>query len=389
MPPQPLTIASVNLTNAIPKRVRLICESVSESYTVTQICWSRHPGIVTDSHTVNIASGSILTYLVRVWVHLLRGGYDVILFDDLRLLPVLTTLRRIKGVRLAYNRQEVPNATLTIRLQSKIRMPFSWAAKVACWLEGILGRRVAGVITIPVNSKQTSYLESWKRPILALANYPELSTVVYKERTRQSKSLIQMIYSGAIRPETGLYQYLELVSRLNSDDNGLRVGLTLVGHVWDSSPNRLSQLITKYGCTGSVEYLEWVPYEQLQNIYKSSDIALAYADPNHYKYSLMEPGSSRKIFTYMAAGLPILAGGAFSETVEKEAVGLRSEFEDRCELLKNAVLLARDGELRDSMSGNGVRAIEQEYNWDKYRKTILDFFNRIASDPGEYVDKPL
>ena len=292
-------------------------------------------------------------------------------------------------MRLAYNRQEVPNATLTMRIHSKTRIPLPWAGKLACWLEGMLGRRTVGVITIPVKSTQTSYLESWQRPILALANYPELDTVVRKERTRKPKSLIRMVYSGAIRPETGLYQYLDLVSQLNSDANGLHVGLTLVGHVWDSSPNRLNQLISEYGCTGDVEYLEWVPYEQLQEIYKSSDIALAYADPDHYKYSLMESGSSRKIFTYMAAGLPILAGGAFSKTIEKESVGLCSAFKDRCKLFENAVLLASDSGLRENMSNNGIKAIEQEYNWDKYKKPILEFFDRITSDNSEYVDKPL
>jgi glycosyltransferase involved in cell wall biosynthesis len=385
MLPQQPKIASINLTNAIPKRVKLICQSVDTEYNISQICWQRHNKVVA-SDAINVESRNLLSYFLKVWLTAFRGKFDVILFDDFRLLPVVVLLRIFSQVQLVYNRQEVPTATVAERLSSKFGLSNKTSNKIAEWLEGFLGRKVAGVITIPVGQSQTRYLRSWNRPILVLANYPELSSLVSRRAKRNSSHEIRLIYSGAIKPETGLYQYLELVSLLNNDANAPRVVLTLVGHVWDSSGIQINQIIENYNCSDFVNYRQWVPYNELQQIYDSSDIALAYADPTHIKYSLMESGSSRKVFTYMAAGLPILAGGAFSQIVAEESVGLCSGFSDSEEMHENARKLIHNSKLRAEMSVNALNAISSRYNWDQYGDATINFFKDITNNSMKYGD---
>jgi glycosyltransferase involved in cell wall biosynthesis len=93
-------------------------------------------------------------------------------------------------------------------------------------------------------------------------------------------------------------------------------------------------------------------------------------------------GLSSKIFTYMAAGLPILAygpaGGALQQFVEGNRIGLFSEIGDAEALIRNIEILATDAGIREDCAAQ-VRRIASQYTMEAQTRNIEPLFQALVS----------
>lgn len=87
-------------------------------------------------------------------------------------------------------------------------------------------------------------------------------------------------------------------------------------------------------------------------------------------------GTPVKLFTYLSAGLPIVANeiGGWSEIIETEKVGLLSPDSPK-EFGEILSALLADPALIEECALNGYELIKRKYNWDKSAELLLNSYN--------------
>jgi len=373
--------AALNLTNAIPKRVHLISSELSLLGSIEQICWERFDrgNAPPDAHLIQ--AGSSLTYLFKLAITLIRGHFKAYLFDDMRLLPLVAIIGKIKGAKLIYNRQEVPTLDASRALTKLLRLPKSWSISIAEAVETFFGRWVDLVISIPLSESGSERLAKWGQPLVTMMNVPEKANAALPRRpsSRSADEPAMLIYSGAVSLENGLLSYLRLVRRLSGAGGCREVRLLLIGRLWKSSAEALQALIRQESCEGLVEYREWVPYDELMVLLSSADIGLAMTDPGYEKYAHMGDGASRKVFTYMAAGVPVIAGGVFGKVIAEERAGHFVEYDDVDAMFAAAQSILSDPAEALAMSERAQSAILNKYNWEIERGKLIGLLREVTS----------
>jgi len=375
------SIAFLNCTNAIPKRILLISSEFSTFNTVKHICWQKFDSGNAPSDAQLIKAASCFAFLFKLSIALIIGRYKAYVFDDMRILPIAVILGKLKGVKLIYNRQEVPSLTAAQMLHKMFRLPKKHSIAIAEAVESFFGRKVNLVISIPLKKSVEYRLINWGCPLVSISNVPEKLHAALPNLTMPltNDKRMLLIYSGAVSLENGLLSYLRLVRRLDKDSNTPPVSLLLIGRLWKLSFEDLRLLINEECCAGLVEYREWVPYETLIELLASADIGLAMTDPEFEKYTYMGEGSSRKIFTYMSAGLPIITGGAFGKVILDEQAGYFVDYNDIDAMYKAAQRIFLSQEDSELMSLRGKSAILNKYNWEIEGRKLRVMLQEIIS----------
>ena len=366
-----MRLVSLNVTNAIPKRVLQISSVLSEFGPVDQLVWNRKRKSNYQAQHQYSGTG-LIGYLVWVWKTLRREQYEAILFDDMRLLPIVTAVTAIQGGKVIYNRQEVPTLNLAQAIKSILPVSLSRALKISEFLEGIFLRSVDVVLTIPLVPEGIQRLKGFGKPLYVLWNLPDGSEPAVSSLPSKDSDVFRMIYTGALTKENGIEQYLRLVDRFGASHGDLLVELILVGH---SQPGAIDSIerAALQSDNVDVRILDWVPYEDLFALFSCCDVALAFFDPRFEKYKYLEEGASRKIFTYMAAGMPILAAGAFGEIVVTVGCGYHVDYANEDAQIAALDDLSRHGERMRTMGSKGRNAVDREYNWTLARERVLRF----------------
>ena len=105
-------------------------------------------------------------------------------------------------------------------------------------------------------------------------------------------------------------------------------------------------------------------------------IGLALFNPNNLKFKYLNSGTSRKIFTYMLCGLPIVASKMpLNKVVEEEQCGFLVNYNNLKEIYNACFKLLTDEKLWSKFSANAKNAILTKYNWEKEEEKILNVLN--------------
>jgi len=372
------TILSINCTTKTPRRVELICKSISSVVDVHWFNWNRNeirPDNATQSNHTTITTLSLISFLRHLWRHLRSCEHNAILFDDFRLLPILF-LHKLSGAKVAviYNRQEIPTITAAVRIRDKTGIPYKVAFCSTNFVEYLLTRTINAVITIPLNQQEKRRIASWSKPFIELANYPSLSDIVNNTMSAPESKERQFIYSGAISDDTGLEKYLQLFKNINFECTNLKpTKLLLIGHLGSITKDVLMERIEQYKLSDFVTYKERVPYDELVSYFETSIAALAFADPDNIEFAAMGTGASRKLYSYMAAGLPIIAAGAFSDSIVDKQTGIITNYHDTEAHTEAALRLLRKSDWAKSLGDHGKQIVISEYNWESYKASLTQF----------------
>lgn len=360
-------------TAAVPRRTVLLVSTLAREAEVDVFCWSRRGTaqvpVELDGRVILSRGTSLPAFLAELTRRLGRG-YDGVMVADLRLLGWVEMIA--PGTRVVYDRMEIPSVTLASKIRRLSALPERFALRWAERIERGVAARVSGVLSVPLSGAAAEHLRRLHSRVLPVSNWPLRSELdAYQAAPRARNEPFTLIHSGAISPSTGLETLLDAIELLGSRAQAAH--LVLVGYFVGADRTEIDGQVGARGLGHLVTVMDRVPYTSLRPLLAGAHAGVALLDPRDPKFRFVAPGMSRKIFEYMASGLPVLTNPPQGTWVEGEGCGLTVPFHAPDELASAVERLAGDEELRMRLGEAGRRAVEERYHWERQEVAIRRF----------------
>lgn len=257
-----------------------------------------------------------------------------------------------------------------------------WLVPLLRRVESYIVSRVAGVLTVDSYRGQlAARYRSLNPNTEVLYNVP----VRGEERPRASEELraryegrLLVVYIGGMSEKKGALRAVEVAESVVLD---VPSGLFLfIGKFHERLEERFWERVDDAGLRDHVEYVPWLPYDEMMEYLSIARVGLALHQPNE-RYRMVGKGNGRKMFTYMHVGVPIVGPdfGALGELIRDENVGLVVDTTNPAEIAAAVTRLLHHPEEARAYGENGRRAIRERYNWETETEKLL----RVYSAMGE------
>jgi len=396
-----MKVILLNHYERLSPRVALEAETLKqEGYDVTVVKWCRDSGKLSVLEqqenglpvrwvTLNSSKGSlkILFALPRLYKKmrdlLEKEELDIIHCSHLFLLPIAIFIARKKKAKVIYDAYERYAADIADGY-----FPFfkDVIRKVIEMGENVFVKRVSGVLTISsANEVLKKRYQKFCENVEVLYNVPLPSTPIINESEIEKlrdmyKGRYIVTYVGELAEDRGLFTFVEVLDLVGKEfPNTL---LLLIGEFsYQTDRNKFLKQIMEKGIEAYVHMLPWLPYNKMFQYLKISHVGLA-PYKQEWRFRWVGKGTSRKIFTYMQAGLPIVAPNFWeiAKVVEEEKCGLLVDTTDSKEIANAILYLLKHPEEAKRMGENGRKAIIEKYNWENESKKLLLVYKRISGD---------
>jgi len=396
-----MKIVILNHYERLSPRVFLeACALKNKGYDITVVHWYRDPQsffpLGDEKRNFNVKRielsgphGSLKIALVlprlykKIWKLLREEEFDIIHCSHLFLLPIAIFIARKKKAKVIYDAYERYAADIADGY-----FPFfkDVIRKVIEMGENVFVKRVSGVLTISSHNKVLKKrYQKFCENVEVLYNVPLPSTPIINESEIEKlrdmyKGRYIVTYVGELAEDRGLFTFVEVLDLVRKEfPNTL---LLLIGKFsYQTDRNKFLKQIMEKGIETYVHMLPWLPYNKMFQYLKISHVALV---PHQQKWCFrwVGKGTSRKIFTYMQAGLPIVAPNFWeiAKVVEEEKCGLLVDTTDSKEIANAILYLLKHPEEAKRMGENGRKAIIEKYNWENESKKLLLVYKRISGD---------
>lgn len=249
------------------------------------------------------------------------------------------------------------------------------AQRLFGFCEGRLGRGVAAVLAVDSREDWLARRFSRRgRPVKIVWNVPAghdeppPDAVARAAAAYQGKTVIA--YAGGLVAHKGIGILLETFARVVRDNPG--VMLLLIGPAAD--PKGLRDRIAGLGIADRVVIREPMGYSAMLAHLKHAAIGMALFQED-YRFAVYGMANSRKIFTYMQAGLAIVATDRFDlgKAVRDSQCGVLLDAEDSVAVARALNELLNDPDRLQALRDNARHAFESEWNWERIAPGVWTF----------------
>jgi glycosyltransferase involved in cell wall biosynthesis len=290
---------------------------------------------------------------------------DIYHFHDPELIPATVLLKLITRKNIIYDiHEDIPKQILTKE-----------------WLPHCARSYVSGLYTLVQRAtfpffdaiiaagEDIAYTLPQSDKLYVVRNYPSieiLSRTSLDEKT--NKDLPLLIYAGQLTTDYCIREMVQAVKYLEG-----KAKLLLLGTFTDVRlEEEMRAMTSRY-----VEFMGQVPYETVLHWMRRAVIGLVclYPDPNIMKAS----GRNRKLYEYMAAGLPVIASNfpLWKEIVEGNNCGITVDPLNPQEIAKATEYLLSHPDEAIRMGENGRKAVLEKYNWETESKKLLAVYQEL------------
>ena len=307
---------------------------------------------------------------LRVGLLALRQRADLYVFHDPELIPAGVLLKLLTRSPVVYDIHEI--VAQQILTKEWLPRPLGLLALKSYQLVEWLALPILDGLLLVVPGQLQHYARYRTQVVM---NYPLLTYGSIGSEQPESQPRPTLIYAGSARKIRGLYEMLELVSRLRRVYPDIL--LRLVGPVFPDDQDNVRNLIAAHGMEENVELLGRVSHREVHCQIAKADIGLALIHPDPtYQDALFT-----KAFEYMMMGKPFVVSNTplWERIIEETRSGLAVDPLSSEAVEAAIVQLLEDENLRIEMGARGREAVLSKYNWDVEGEKLVDFFRELTA----------
>jgi len=238
-------------------------------------------------------------------------------------------------------------------------------------IERIVLRFIDHVFVMVEESKNRLIkMEFPEQKITIVSNTPILenfqkANISYPGSMKKHKEKTILLYVGLLNYSRGIDTVLESLSdyvKINND-----IFFVIIGT--GNAENYLRGMVEKLGLTKNVGFEGWINNKLIPEYIASADICLV----PHHKCSHWDNTIPNKLFDYMAAAKSVLVSNVepMKRIVQKTNSGMVYNDYDK-ESFINELIKLENKKTRDKLGENGLKAVQEHYNWKNDSKKMLD-----------------
>ena len=220
----------------------------------------------------------------------------------------------------------------------------------------------------------SKFLANWARqegaicPLAVVPNGVDLGKFTNME-SRISNAEKKIITVSRLVPKNGVDILVRAAAVLKNHISHFVFRIQIVG----SGPeeDKLKNLAKDLGIENQVEFVGNISQEKLPSYLFQADV---FARPSRSE------GLGTSFLEAMAAGLPVVATnvGGIPDFLTDRKTGLFCQSEDPQDLADKLAILMTDDKLRDVISRNARRLVEQDYSWDNIALEMSNIFQSLC-----------
>ena len=342
---------------------------------------------------INIYSPGQFLGMILFYIKALRIcrvlDFDLGYCSSIRMLPLLAAVARQKGGAVIYDSIEIPTLLGAQKIASRLKaVSEKHIRRFLEAFEGLLLRLANGVLVI--DSRDDVLLKRLRKVqpnAECIMNYPSNQVPLNQEEVdrfhEQYRGRKLIVYAGGMFGAKGLYRYFDLTARLKEDDQSIL--LLMVGMLrFGENRKEIDEYLRKKGLIDHVQFLPWMNYRSLLALLQCARVGLALQDPGFFYFQFASMGNSRKPFTYMLAGVPVVVSlPVIGRFVEEKGVGRYVDFHDGDAIYRAVREILTDDGLHGEMSRRGKQLIQRECNWENELFKAERVFERALKGPAK------
>ncbi len=196
--------------------------------------------------------------------------------------------------------------------------------------------------------------------------YDGVDAEVFREKHNQKNSVPVIIHHGGMEKQDGVHLIIQAAKYLKT--RGFRCRFVLAGGSFEKKKYYMKMAL-EYGVGDLVEFPDWMPFESLVELLRTSDIGIVSRTRNLPNDTV----TTLKLFEYMSVGLipvvPNLKG--ITEVCIDGENSLVFEADDATSLAKAILQAASSDECVSKISLN-ARSKAKEFDWERQINQIAD-----------------
>lgn len=298
----------------------------------------------------------------KVYKAALKLNADLYHLHDPELLLIALKLKRLGKIVIFDAHEDLPKQVLSKpylnRFSSKI---ISLSVK---HYEKFICSQLDAIVTATPSIRDK--FKKFAKNSIDINNYPLLGELqsIDKDWARISN---EIAYVGGISKIRGIQQAIDALVMTKTNTR-----LNLVGRFSDGKIYSLAQDSSGWSYVNELGQLD---REQVKRVLERSVAGLVtfLPVPNHID------AQPNKMFEYMSAGIPVIGSNypLWVSIIEGNDCGICVNPEDPKSIAQAIDKLVLDKDLAESMGKNGIKAVNEKYNWDIEEKKLFRLYDEL------------
>jgi len=308
-----------------------------------------------------------------------EGSFDLLVVRDIPLAYLVGLLGQKYQVPVILDMAENYPAALKA-YEKPLYKPFllgnSWLPKI---YEQIAVKKMAHIFV--VTEESAARLRALGVPpekLTLVGNTPEQKHLAQFsaqgdcQDSSRNQGKLNLLYVGKVDPHRGV----ELIVRVMPDllRKFPELTLSIVGD--GTHRHMLANLAQSLGLASRVQFCGWVAFKDIWKYIQESTICLI----PHLRSEHTDTTLPNKLFDYMAVGKPVVASACIpmERVIREVGCGATFDPDSTAELTGVLTELLSNPELRRRMGDNGKIAVNERYNWDHDRKSLMQVVEHVG-----------
>jgi glycosyltransferase involved in cell wall biosynthesis len=196
---------------------------------------------------------------------------------------------------------------------------------------------------------------------------------------KYSEKVFKIAYVGGIAYQKGSQSFIQIADLLRQKN--IRFEFHLIGS-FSSQKERDSLLsdIRDYGLADCFFFHGFLNYSTMMNFLYQCHIGLSLYIPTE-RLSVTGIGTSRKNFTYMCAGMVVIAAdvGEMAYVIKEENSGVVITNPNNLDQLVSIIECLEEDRMKSiGYAKNGIESVKKSYNWETEEQKVLSVYKKLG-----------